>query len=176
MKIVVCFAVLALFCSIANADEISHRAAAEELLLLTNADTVMKPIWEQMETMMEQQFGRMDAPEDSRPILARFTKKMFRILEEEFSWAKMKDDYIAIYVKTYTEKELEAISEFYRSSAGKKFVEKMPQLMQESMAISQKKMPIIMEKMQKISEEMADEIKKLKEQKEDVDGSFGDTL
>ena len=40
----------------------------------------------------------------------------------------------------------------------------MPQLLQESMAISQKNMPVIMKKIQKISKEMANEIKQLKEQ------------
>lgn len=57
-------------------------------------------------------------------------------MEEELGWAKVKNDYIDICVKTYSEREICAISEFYKSSAGKKFIEKMPQLMQESMAIS----------------------------------------
>jgi len=159
--------VLALSCSLANADEVSHKAAAEELLFLTDVDKMMKPMWEQMEIMMEQQYQQMDAPEESRPILEKFTKRMLNIMEEELSWEKMKNDYIAIYVKTYTEKEIRAISEFYKSPAGKKFIEKMPQLMQESMAISQKNMPEIMKKIQNISEEMADEIAQLKKQQEE---------
>ena len=79
----------------------------------------------------------------------------------------MKDDYIDIYVKTYTESEIRAILEFYKSPAGKKFIEKMPELMQQSMAISQKNMPTIMNKVTKISEEMANEIKQLKEQQKE---------
>ncbi len=65
------------------------------------------------------------------------------------------------------EEELRAISEFYKSPVGKKFIEKMPQLVQESMAISQNKMPSFMEKMQKITEEIANEIKQLKEQQKE---------
>ena len=47
LKTVVFLMFLSLFCSFANADEVSHRAAAEELLLLTNADKMLKPmeIW-----------------------------------------------------------------------------------------------------------------------------------
>ena len=167
LKTVIFLIVLSLFCSFANADETSHRAAAEELLLLTNVDKMLKPMWEQMETMMEQHFVQMDAPEELRPVLNRYTSKMVKVMEEELGWAKMKNDYIDIYVKTYTEGEIRAISEFYKSPAGKKFIEKMPQLMQESMAISQKNMPTFMKKMQKISEEMANEIKQLKEQQKE---------
>ncbi len=45
LKTVVSVIVLSLFCCFANADEVSHRAAAEELLLLTNADKMLKPMW-----------------------------------------------------------------------------------------------------------------------------------
>ena len=75
-------------------------------------------------------------------------------------WGKINID---IYVKTYTEEEIRAISEFYKSQAGKKFIDKMPQLMQESMAISQKRMPTLMKKVQKINEEMVNKIKQQKE-------------
>ena len=163
-KTVVFLMVLSLFFSFANADEVSHRAAAEELLLLTNVDKMLKPMCEQMKTMLEQQFVQMGAPEELRPVLNRYIGKMVKVMEEEFGWEKMKNDYIDIYVKTYTEGELRAISEFYKSPAGKKFIEKMPQLMQESMAISQKNMPTLMKKMKKISEEMVNEIKQLKEE------------
>ena len=164
LKIVVFLMVLSLFCSFANADEVTHRVAVEEFLLLTNVDKTLKSILEQMEKMMEKQFVQMGAPEELRPVLNRYTSKMFKVFEEELGWAKVKNKYIDIYVKTYTEGEIRAISEFYKSPAGKKFIEKMPQLLQESMAISQKNMPVIMKKIQKISKEMANEIKQLKEQ------------
>lgn len=102
-------------------------------------------------------------PEELRPVFNRYVNKMGKVMEEELGWAKIKNDYIDIYVKTYSEGEIRAISEFYKSSAGKKFIEKMPQLMQESMAISQKNMPTYMKKMQKITEEMANELQQLKE-------------
>lgn len=39
-KTVVFLMVLSLLCSFVNADEISHKAAADELLLLTNAKNI----------------------------------------------------------------------------------------------------------------------------------------
>ncbi|MEK7308393.1 MAG: DUF2059 domain-containing protein [Nitrospirota bacterium] len=155
---------LSILCSFAKADEVSHRASAEELLLLTNTDKMLKPIWKQTETMVEQQYVQMGAPEELRPVLNKYTSKMLKVFEEEFNWVKIKDDYINIYVKTYSEEEIRAISEFYKSPAGKKFIEKMPQLTQESVKISQKLMPRLMEKIQNISKEMDNEMRQLEEQ------------
>ena len=167
---IVLFIIMSLFNSIANADEASHRSAAEELLLLTNTDKMLKPMWEQMESMMEDQFYRMGASDNLKPILKKYQTKMLKILEEKLGWEKVKNDFITIYVKTYSEDEIVAISNFYKSPAGRKFIEKMPQLMQETMAISQKNMPAIMEKMQEISNEMETEIIQLKEQEKQEKG------
>ncbi len=87
LKKVVFLMVVSLFCPCAQADEVSHRSAAEELLLLTNIDEMMKPMWEQMEAMMQQQFVQMDAAEELRPVLNRYTSKLVRIMEEELGWA-----------------------------------------------------------------------------------------
>jgi len=73
---------------------------------------------------------------------------------------------ISMYVNTYTESEIRAISEFYKSPAGKALLEKMPKLLQESMAMTQKKMPQIMQKIQAISQEMARELESLKDQQQ----------
>lgn len=163
LKIIVFLMILPLFCSCANPDEVSHRAAAEELLVLTNVEKILESTFEQMEKMLGKQFVQMGAPEELRTVLNRYTGKMLKIFEKEIGWAKMKNDYIDIYVKTYTEGEIHAISKFYKSPAGKKYIEKMPQLIQETMAITQKNMPTLMEKMEKLSKEMDNEIKQLKE-------------
>ena len=172
LKAVILFCVLFLFSSSAMADESSHRAAAEELLLLMNIDKMVAPVFEQMELMMEQQFDQSDAPEEARPILKKYTARMMEILEEALSWGKMKDDYIDIYVRTYTENEIRAIADFYKSPAGQAFIEKMPQLMQESMTLSQKIMQGYMHKIEQLSAEMAKEIEDAqegsKENKSDV--------
>jgi len=164
LKIIVLFSVLSLFSSLATADEASHRSAAEELLLLTKVDKMMQPLFEHMEVMMEQQFDQWGAPEEARPILKKYTTKMFEMFEEELSWEKMKDEYIDIYVRTYTEDEIKAISDFYKTPVGQTLIEKMPKLMQESIAITQRNMQGYIQKMEQISAEMANEIEELQEQ------------
>jgi hypothetical protein len=167
MKSIIGFIILSLFSSYAIADEISHKAAAEELILLSNPEQMLEQIYAQVRGMVDQQFQQMGAPEELRPIFKKYTEKMFKVIEAELSFENMKDDMISIYVKTYTESEIRAISEFYKSPAGKAFLEEMPTLIQESMSMTQRKMPQIMEKVQAISKEMAEElIESLKNQQQ----------
>ncbi len=164
MRSIIVFIILSMFSSYAIADEVSHKAAAEELILLSNPDQMLNQVWAQLESMLDQQYQQMGAPEELRPIFKKYTDKLFEVIKAELSFENIKDDMISTYVKTYTESEIRAISEFYKSPAGKAFLEKMPSLMQESMAMTQKKMSQIMPKIQAISKEMADELKSLKDQ------------
>ncbi len=163
-KILVLCMFMTLCSSYAMASEASHRAAAEELLLLTDPDATLNQVWGQVDGMMTQQFEQMGAPEELKPLFDKYTGKMLSAIKEEMSFKTMKDDFITIYVNTYTEEELRAIGDFYKSPAGQAFLVKMPKLIQESMAITQKKMGPLTAKIQAISMEMDAEVKKLKEQ------------
>jgi hypothetical protein len=148
-----------LFSPAAYADEASHRAAAGELLKLMKTDQMMKPLFEQMRSLMDQQFEAMDLPEDARPALKKYTDKLLKALQEQLGWDKIKDDYISIYAETFSEEELRAISAFYRTPAGQTYIRKMPLLMKKSVALSQRKMPEILNRMKQITDEMVREMK-----------------
>jgi hypothetical protein len=166
MKAIIFFIILSLFTPYAIADEASRKAAAEELIILSNPDQILEQVWAQVGSMFDQQFQQMGAPEEFRPVFKKYTDKMFKVLEAELSFQNMKDDMISMYVKTFTESEIRGISEFYKSPAGRAFLEKRSKLLQESMAMTQKRMPQIMPKIQAISQEMARELKSLKDQQQ----------
>ncbi len=145
--------------SIATADEVSHRAAAEELLKITKVDQLMKPLFEQVKSMMDQQFSLMGVPEDKRPVLKKYTDRLLSMLEEEFGWEKIKDDYVRMYVETFSEKEIRSFSAFYQTPEGQVFIEKMPMLMKKAFELSQKKMPEMMKRIQQITNEIMEDMK-----------------
>jgi uncharacterized protein len=151
--------------SAAYADDNFHRAAVEEMLRISKMDQIdqmIKPLFQQVGKLMEQQFNQLNVPEDKRPLLKKYTQRIFDVMEEEMNWGKMKNEYIDLYVKVYTEDEVKDIMAFYRSPAGQKVIDKMPQLIQESMAVSQNRLKKILPKIQQISSEMVDEIKEQK--------------
>lgn len=74
------------------------------------------------------------------------------------------NNFIQLYMSVYTEAEINELIAFYESPIGQKTLEKMPLLMQESMAINQKYTMKIMPKIIEIAEEMAAEIQNDSEQ------------
>ncbi len=163
-KILVLCSLLTICCSFTFAQNSSHRSAAEELILLSNPDKMLDQIWGEISNMLNQQFKQMGAPEKYQPILDKHTKRMFQVLQNYLSFENLKDDYITMYVNTYSEEEIRAIVDFYKSPAGKVFLEKMPKLVQKSMAITQNKMPAVMPEIQRISRELEMEIIQMEQQ------------
>jgi uncharacterized protein len=156
---------LSMLVSTAYGDNTSQRMTAEDLLQTMKIDQMMKPLFEQMRSMMEQQFMRLGASEDMKPILKKYNDKLFNTIEETVNWKTMKEDLIGIYVNTFNEDELKAMLAFYKSPVGQSVIQKMPAVMQESAAKMQKRLPELQEKVRKISEEMAAEIKTEMEKK-----------
>jgi len=148
-----------------HADDASHRAAIQEMLALSNVDKIMEPMFAQVENIMEQQFYSMNVSEDQKPILKKYTQKIIDLMKAELSWDKLQNDFVEIYAKVYTEAEIKEIVAFYKSPTGRKVLDKMPQLMQESITISQKNMEKILPRMEAISQEMAAEIRELDKKK-----------
>ncbi len=136
-------AALVLAGSLAYADDVSHRAAAEEYLRLIKADQMLQPMFRHMQALMEKQFTQMGAPDALGPILQRYTERLFRAMEEALGWQTMKNDLLSLYVETFTEAELQGLVAFYETPAGQAFTAKMPLLMQKSMELTQRQLPAL---------------------------------
>jgi hypothetical protein len=139
-------------------DEASHRASAEEFLLVMKTDQMMQPMYQEIRKMMFNMSKQMGIPKEESELFNRHVNRMINMLEDEFGWSKMKDDLIRIYQETYTENELKAFITFYKTPAGQKFIEKMPLLMKKSMEISQKNMPSMIKKMEVLQAKMFEDI------------------
>lgn len=136
------------------ADEASKTAKVEELLQLTHADRMLTQVFDQMKGMVTAQVSKTNMPEESRLAAVEMQQKMMTLIADRMSWAKVKPAYIRIYSETFTEEEIDGILGFYRSPAGQAMLEKMPQLMQKSMAVSQQLMGDVMPEIQRMATEM----------------------
>ena len=86
-------------------------------------------------------------PEQRQAELAKVEQQLPALsaaLQKEFNDPKLVDEMYAeivpLYSRHFTLDEMKAITEFYRTPAGKKALQAMPQLMMESMQIGQKLM------------------------------------
>ena len=112
-----------------QADEASHRAAAEEMLKEANTDKTMRAA---IDTMLDAQLKANRALVPVKDVMKKF-------LIKHLSYEAVKDELIDLQVKEFTEEELKEIAAFYRSPTGKKFIEKQPLMMQKGAEIGMRR-------------------------------------
>jgi uncharacterized protein len=114
-----------------RADEASKSAKAEELLQLTQGDQLMKSMEPMMKGMLAQADKDMSA--EQRAKVGDLQEKILELVATNLN--KAKPALVKVYSDTYSEDEIDGILAFYKSPAGKAFIQKMPEVMQRSMPV-----------------------------------------
>jgi hypothetical protein len=147
-----------LFSHLSFADQISHRKAVEELFILTGTSKMMDSVKIQTKKMILRQLSQQDIPEAKKPMFNKYMTKMADIITDTMNWDNIKSEMIDLYVNNFSENEIDDMLTFYKSPTGKKFVEKMPDIMKSSMEIGQKQSQIMIPKLNKLFEQMKTEM------------------
>ena len=114
--------VFLLFSSAARAeDNASHVQQVETLFKLTQME---KKVNESIDSILQLQLGQ-------NPQLANREQAMRAFFEKYIGWSALKSDITAMYLRTFSEKELKAINDFYITPAGQKVITSLPGLVQE---------------------------------------------
>ena len=145
---------LILTCSTAYSGEKEHRALAEELIKITDGDTVMEKMKAQVTMIFQQITSQMNIQEADKPKLEKYSARFDAILKEDMDWEKVKIQYLDLYTSVFTEEETKALVDFYKSDLGKKVTEKMPELMQQSLNVARTYMQGVLPKLEELTEEM----------------------
>ena len=145
---------------LAHADEASKMAKIEEMLALTHADRVVQQMLAQMQPMMANQMRQINLPEESRPAAEEMQKRIMALTAEKLSWDKLKPAYVKAYAETFTETEISGAIEFYKSPAGQAILDKMPQLLQKTMMLTQGLVGDLMPEITKMQQELSTKYKK----------------
>ena len=103
------------------ATESSQRQQVETLFRLTQME---KKIQESVDSVVQLQIRQ-------NPQLAQHEKTIHDFFEKQIGWNALKNDIAEMYMKTFTEKELEQINAFYITPAGQKVITMLPQLVQQ---------------------------------------------
>ena len=143
-----------LICAPAYSGESEHRALAEELIKITDSDTVMDKMKVQMTMVFEQIKAQLNLADEDRTKLEKYTARFEAIMDEDMAWDKVKEQYIDLYTKTFSEADLKGLVDFHKSDLGRKLSANMPELMQQSMLVSQAQMQIVIPKLEGLTEEM----------------------
>ncbi|WP_026462365.1 DUF2059 domain-containing protein [Adhaeribacter aquaticus] len=124
----------------------SHYKAAEELMLTMN-----------MKNNIEQSMQQMLALQlKSNPALQPMESSLKAFLSKYMSWTALKDDYISIYMKEFSEKEIKDMSAFYKTETGKKLAAKQTTIMLKTAQLGQSKMQKHMGELQEMMQKGPD--------------------
>ena len=140
------------------AEEGVKRETVEQLLEVMQAEKMVDATYGQMDQLFANISRDLGIKESEKEIFDRFISKVIDAMKQEITWAKMKEPLIAIYMKHYTQKEIEDVMAFYSTDSGKAMIKKMPVVMQESMMISQSMLKGFMPKVRELSIELHREL------------------
>jgi hypothetical protein len=125
--------------------------SVEKLLDASRAESLINSLYSSMEDVMRNAMtqatqGKSLSAEQQR-VLDAVPAKFVAVMMQEMSWQKLKPLYVQIYRETFEQEEIDGLVAFYASPAGKAMLDKMPAVMQKSMALTQPLMQSLIPKM-----------------------------
>jgi len=150
---------------------LSHAAPAsdetiKELFAVSNTKSLIENMQNQMQQMLllktQQTLKNKKFTPQEEQILSKMNKKIIAEILSTINWQTLEPNYIEIYKKNFTEEQLKQIILFYKTEAGKSLINKMPNVIQESMHQAQALVPKMTESIQKILKETDLELSKIK--------------
>jgi hypothetical protein len=127
----------------AHADDKSHRAAVLEYFEIADMDGLMKRSIDMM----------LAAQIQSNPGLAPYAPKLKTFLAKYMSWASLRDEFVTIYQKAFTEAEFKELLTFCKTPVGRKMLKQMPQLMEQGAQVGAKRVQEHMAELQQLMQE-----------------------
>jgi len=121
-------------------------------------DTMTKQMDQLMNQMMQQVTqGQKITPEVQKQIDAGHAE-MMSMMKEIFDWHKMEPMYMRVYQKSFTQKEVNDLIAMYHTPGAEALVNKMPQVLQNTMAEMQPMMQPIIERMRQRQQQVMAQI------------------
>jgi hypothetical protein len=105
-----------------------QRAAATELLVAMRAPEMLES---SVRTMLDAQLR-------NTPELAAVQDVMRDFVTRYVSWEALREQYVEIYARAFTEDELRQMTDFYRSDVGQKLARAAPRLLAEGAALGER--------------------------------------
>jgi len=137
---------------------------AVELIQVTHFDRNMQAMQQQVRTMLEKQFESEATCAAAQPTMHEFSSAVADKLSGTLSKEDLKIDVAAVYAEVFSEEELREIIAFYQSPLGEKLLDRMPELMQKSMQITQDRIRPMMPEFEKLGEQYGPRIREAAKQ------------
>ncbi|MBL4827367.1 MAG: DUF2059 domain-containing protein [Spongiibacteraceae bacterium] len=143
---------------ISSASEQSKKEDVEKLLGLMKADSMIESMHSQMDQLIQGMNHQFQIKPSEQAIYDKHASKILIAMKQQVNWEKIKTPITDIYVKHYTEQEIQDLLAFYKTDTGQSMIKKMPGIMNESIQVSQQMMSSFIPTMKSISQELQKEL------------------
>jgi uncharacterized protein len=155
--------VLALLCpALYAADAPPSDASLKQLLEVAQAHKILDSTMAEMDKMMANLYQQITAGQPASPETQKIFDKaradVVSMCKEELTWAKMEPLYMRIYRKSLSQSEVDGMIAFYKTPAGQAVINKMPLILQNTMAEVGQMMGPMMERAQRMQKELIAEM------------------
>jgi hypothetical protein len=127
-----------LIISAGAAAESNQQRLAGELLDLTAMDASIEQTARQMGELMVAQLAQLPVARAHQVESQRYLERIRLLILATMTWENLRADYIEAYTETFTEAELGALVEFFRTSEGHRYIEQLQNLQQRALSINER--------------------------------------
>jgi hypothetical protein len=128
----------------------SHRAAAAELLAVTETERLVR----------DGISAAFDLQVRANPLLGPFRDVMQRYADKYLDWATMQPELVDVYASTFTEPELRDMIAFYRTPTGRKVVRLLPEVTARAQQVAERRVAAHLDELQQMIQQRAIELQR----------------
>ncbi len=133
------------FCMSSVQAEPANVQSVEKLLQLTNGPVLARSMRASVEPMLRnafqqsigQQAGGKKPTSAQQQAMGKLDERFNTLMNEEFSWEKLKPQIVQMYAQTFEQKEVDDIIAFYQTPSGQALLRKTPMVMNKTINGSQ---------------------------------------
>jgi uncharacterized protein len=142
------------------------KESIDKLLVAMNVEKMIANMQAQVESAMkagvDQSLRGQALSADQQKIVDALRVKISSELTSQLNWENMRPLYTQVYSETFTQEEINGLTAFYESPAGRAFVSKVPQVMKKTMTLMQARMGPVIRDLQQSIRESAQQVSDLK--------------
>lgn len=137
--------------------ETASREAVLRLLEVADMQRLTGMMNQRMKRVMREGMQRQLAGEqlnaEQRRILEKMQGEIVALVEERMDWQKMRPWVVEVYSSNLTEREVAALTEFYRTPEGRSTMQKLPRIMEAVMRRVQQTLREVMPEIRRIQQD-----------------------
>lgn len=153
------FAIQPVMAAEAPASDQSIRQLMEVTRTRQLLDSSLGQIDQVMQKSMQQAMAGTELNAEQEKAIADMRGKIVTLLKDEMKWETLEPMFVEIYRNSLSQKDVDGMLAFYRTETGQAVINKMPLVMQNTMAAMQARMAALAPKLQQLQADTIEQMK-----------------